>query len=210
MKIKKFGKGNNSNLINNNRTLNAYFNDIKNCGDDLVTSNLRLVVSIANTYNGIMPLEDLIQEGSIGLIMASKTFDPSLGYTFSTHAVAWIRKYIVLAIEEKSRVVRRPHWQQDGIHCGVSIDAPMGDSDDGTMAENLVGYMGINSDLDSVSIEVERRLGVLTDREQKIVKLYYGIGTDVPMSYETIAIEVGLTTERVRQLHLGALKKMRS
>ena len=77
--------------------------------DKLAESNMRLVVSIANNYsNGNIPLQDLAQEGSIGLIDASQRYDHRLGWKFSTYATHWIHHRITKAVAKQSRVIRIP------------------------------------------------------------------------------------------------------
>lgn len=77
--------------------------------ETLVTSNLRFVVNVAKKYknNGI-PLEDLINEGNLGLMTAVDKFDIDKGYHFISYAVWWIRQSILKAVCEKSRSIRLP------------------------------------------------------------------------------------------------------
>jgi RNA polymerase sigma factor (sigma-70 family) len=77
--------------------------------DRMIESNLRMVVAIAKKYGGQgVPLEDLIQEGNIGLLTACEKFDPERGYCFSTFSYWWIRQGMTRCLANSSRLIRIP------------------------------------------------------------------------------------------------------
>lgn len=91
-------------------------NGDKRAATRLISSNLRLVISIAKRYmHKGLELEDLIQEGNLGLMQAACKFDPMRGTRFSTYATWWIRQSIQRALSNKGRSVRLP------IHVGQQI-----------------------------------------------------------------------------------------
>ena len=83
----------------------------QNAVKEMVKANLRLVVSVAKEYAGRgVPLLDLIQEGSIGLLTAAKKFDYTLEYRFSTYATKWIRQGVTRCITDHSSLIRIPAY----------------------------------------------------------------------------------------------------
>ncbi|GAB4367776.1 MAG: RNA polymerase sigma factor RpoD/SigA [Acidobacteriota bacterium] len=84
--------------------------------ESLVAANLSFVVKVASEYRNLgLPLEDLLNEGNLGLIEAARRYDPSKGTKFITYAIWWIRKSILKALAEQVNVVRVPTYQMKKI-----------------------------------------------------------------------------------------------
>jgi RNA polymerase primary sigma factor len=97
----------------------------------------------------------------------------------------------------------------------VSMDAPFIDGEDNSLLDVLEDFAGERTDTaleyrESLSREIDRSLSTLTDRQADVIKLYFGIGVEHPMSLEDIGDKFGLTRERVRQIKDKAINKLRS
>ena len=218
----------------------------------MITGNLRLVIRIARQYQRSgMAVDDLIEEGNLGLMHAIGKYDPSLGYRLSTYAVWWIRQYIERAIMNQSRVVRLPvHLAKRLNRClrasrelrqcsgrepsARDIATEVGRSPD--EVRELMCWQEAPSSLDhqeegtswqdalpapdsynpsrrnardDMQQALLRHVGRLTAREREILLRRFGLGTGVEETLERIAADIGLTRERVRQIQIEALFKLR-
>ena len=125
------------------------FREIIDSGDEafkhLVAANGRLVVSVAKKYMGRgVPIEDLIQEGNIGLIRAAKKFDYRRGHKFSTYATWWIRQAITRGIADQGRTIRVP------VHMGDSINKML------KVQHQLVQKLGREPTNEEVAAELDK------------------------------------------------------
>lgn len=178
----------------------------------VVNANLRLVLAVALRYMWAMPLMDCIQEGNIGLLNAARKFNVYGDTAFSTFAVLEIRKAIIAAVQNDSRLVRRPHHAQDEWSLNDSLDEGFDDGEGNTTTkgDSLAGDLDIDEFLDDIELIIAGKMAKLTEKEKVVIRRYYGIGTNVPMGYSAIGMILGISDERARQLHHEALKKMRA
>ena len=224
--------------------------------DLLVRANLRFVVSVAKQYqNQGLSLQDLIDEGNVGLIKAAQRFDETRGFKFISYAVWWIRQSILQAVAEQSRIIRLPLNQVGAMSKmkktaaileqefqrkpsaqeianemdlseskvqslmgmnlrQISTDAPLDDDDEGNFLDVYVEQDSKATD-EAVENEsnqnaIQRSLGQLTEKERHVINMYYGIGTPREYSLDEIAMDMGISRERTRQIRDRALRRLKS
>jgi RNA polymerase primary sigma factor len=222
--------------------------------DHLVRANLRFVVAVAREFqNRGLSLDDLIQEGNLGLMRAVETFDPEHGTRFTTYAKFWIIQSIQRALDNMALPVRIPSYAVDLVgkwrRTVASLEVELGrrpSPDEVTRRLKLTRkqlrivqkalriYNAAPQRGDEVSVsaqdflpadeqvpgsalsaheemqQVFRMLDSLSRREAAILRLRFGLGGQEPMTLIEIGRHLSLTRERVRQLEVEALRKLRA
>ena len=97
----------------------------------------------------------------------------------------------------------------------VSMDQPLADGEDSTLMDVFINPNSESTDMDiafraSLKMEIERSLSTLTDRQKEVIRFFFGIGVDHPLSLEDIGARFNLTRERVRQIKDKAITKLRT
>jgi RNA polymerase primary sigma factor len=191
----------------------------------LVQANLKFVVKLANRHigQGVL-IDDLIQEGNMGLIEAAENFKPREGQRFINYAQLWIRKRLNESVAKTGRIVRLPHNQEYEIFKSkkrgeaveaptrVNIDAPIGD-DGGNTIGDIILKSGSDTEfaieLDSIKFQVTRALSFLKDRDKGIIMDYFGIDCEYQVPTDMIAEKYKMTNVRVCQIVKASIQKMR-
>ena len=224
--------------------------------NELVEHNLRLVVSIASRYRGNgLDMDDLIQSGNLGLMVAAEKYDPERGFRFTTFAVHWICQYIRREISDTGRTIRLPVYMTEKIHAMKktereleqelgriptieelsmklcvpqekiallqcmqaapdSIDRMIGEDEDCSLAE-IFPFETAKSAEDIVMRKLEKKemqdlIGkCLNERETFVVTKRFGLDGEEKQTLTEVSESLRLSRERVRQIELTALRKMK-
>jgi len=172
--------------------------------EKLINDNMGYVVTLARQYQSdILSTDDLVSEGTIGIIKAADKYDPSRGKPFVTFAAPYIRRRIEDAI-------RRLATDADTRSTDESL--PRGSRNNYTLLNVLEDGSAPQADAlleeNTLTEDLLRVIGVLNEREQRVVNLYYGNGYERQTMAE-IGEVMGLKRERVRQIRDLAVRKLR-
>lgn len=208
--------------------------------DILVSTNMKLVISVAQKYqNTFRDVEDLIQAGAIGLMIAIKRFDYEKNVNLSTYAIIWIKQSISRYIMNNNSVIRIPIHVQNTIKAKSMNKKIIEECSDecifdarrmykirsiesffraqkGSENENLDEYFGYydhrieeNTNSMIVNNHLNRCFNKLSEREVFVLSERYGLKTGKPQTLDEIGKTLCVTRERIRQIQNKAFTKLR-
>lgn len=181
--------------------------------NEILEANLRFVFDIAKHYTGRgVPISELISDGNMGLLRAIEKFDESKDVKFISYAVWWIRQAMLESIKRRNAinfVEIEPNTDNDS-----SMDKKLIEDDEDDVSFNN-DFSNENDEKSMEASENQRNIitsliGTLSDRERDIVENYYGINDKKELTLTDIGKKYNLSSERVRQIKLNAIRKLRS
>ena len=169
----------------------------------LVTDNLGYVITLARQYKSdILSTDDLISEGTIGMMKAAEKYDASRGKPFVTFAAPYIREAIEKAINRLDSDINVRSTDES---------LPRGSRNNYTLLNVLEDKDSPRADAaieQTLSDDMLKGVSRLDARQQEVVKRYFGIGRERQTMAE-IGMEMGLKRERVRQIRNKAMRRLR-
>ena len=183
--------------------------------NEILESNLKFVFDIAKHYTGRgLSISELISEGNMGLMRAIEKFDEEKDIKFISYAVWWIRQAMLEAIKKKrllTMVEIDPTESNDTI-----FERKIADDEDERMEG--ISDVGFSNEADEHKKELKanqkevigKLLNSLNSREKEIIEHYYGLSNKRELTLNEIGKKYNLSSERVRQVKLTAIRKLRS
>jgi RNA polymerase primary sigma factor len=180
----------------------------------LLESNLKFVFDIAKKYTGRgVPISDLISEGNMGLIRAYEKFDETKYVKFISYAVWWIKQSMLECIRKNS--IKESNETSENESINPMLDKAVTDDEDEYVTTYETEY---SDEYDTIESETEEGhktyvsflLARLTNRERHVIESYYGFNDNKELTLYEIGKEMHLSSERVRQIKVTAMKKLRS
>lgn len=172
----------------------------------LIEHNLRLVAHIVKKYyTGNRNQEDLMSIGTIGLIKAIDTFDPSNGTRFATYASKCLQNEILMYFRSQKK---------------LSLEVSTNETIDVDRDGNPLSYIDVISCEDTIADDIDIKLNgakalkligiVLDEREREIIIMRYGLGGQTPMTQRELAAKLGISRSYVSRIEKAALEKLRA
>lgn len=204
-----------SDVLSNEQTATLLKKGLEGAREKLVRGNMKLVLKIANDYRNYgMDFEDVVSNGVLGLLKAIEVFDAGKG-GFSVCASIWINKYIRMGFDQFHAIHTKRYdrmTEEERSSCIVeSLNEKVGDGET-EFADRLAGNLPTPSEAveKASSLEALRdAVNALDGREQYIVRARYGLDGNEVLTLREIADKLGMTHERVRQIEVSALAKLR-